>query len=482
MYNLYLCLASLFLLSCPLSAQLDDMDSNSTELDAYDRYQKVRSINALGQKMELKLRSNYTHKLDSFIYNHLGNRINKFEYRSNIKSDTQIVYGMEDYGWEPSGYWVTNYNAYGQAISGTTHILDGIDGENPVLDKPILLYNENTYDEDNRIIRIESGRYNSTESDISIREYLYDDRGRLSDLISTRFLPQLDTTLTLQHDYYTYDDKLDTLACIDVYKLFSWSSPNANWGFQNKTQFIYNDNAQLDSLVVLGMLDSVLVKSRLYTYQYNSEGKIESELYHARFEDDEWQSIKQTDYVYSEYGSLTELHNYRIKLDDLIIHEEEAWYNRYFEIYEHDASTTFSQILNFRLFDFIKRSGNSTPDMLLEPFHDRMILKRCTNDFSDLVLRKEVSSFYYSAYDLVDIDEPIIDLVTISPNPAVSAVTINATSLTIDEIRIYDINGQFISKSPYSRELDVSALKPGVYLLELIAGDKRFVERFSKVE
>ena len=462
-----------------MSAQLD-IDSLTIELEAYEMYQEVLAINTLGQKSELKNRSLFTHKIDSFIFNHLGNGLSKFEYLSDSKKDTLISYGWENDGWEASSYRVIRYNGFGQLLESTSHILDGIDGDNPVLDKPIVVYSENNYDQENRLIRSETGYFNSPESEISILTYLYDDKGRLSDLVSTRFLPQLDTTLKLQHDYYTYDDELDTLTCIDVYKLFNWSSSNANWRFGNKTQFIYNDNSQLDSLTSFGMLDSVLTKVFLCTFQYNLEGKIEREIDHFRFEDNEWQSIRKTEYVYSEYGSLLELNNYRVKFEDLIIHEEDKL-DLYVEIYEHNPNTTFEQISNFRVFDDIKRIGIS-PDLLLEPFNDKMILKRRTTDYGLSVIREEVSHFYYSEINTVNTNETSVDVVSISPNPATSAVFINSNSLVIDEIRIYDINGQFVSKSSYSRELDVSGLQPGVYFLEFISGGRRFVERLFKVK
>ena len=113
----------------------------------------------------------------------------------------------------------------------------------------------------------------------------------------------------------------------------------------------------------------------------------------------------------------------------------------------------------------------------------------CTYTFCD-------SSFYafkYGGGPMVHINvrgsqilgiNNIIEANTISvyPNPANSDITINAGAQKIDEVKIYDINGQTVidSRFPAQNKLNISALEDGIYFIEVRIKDASTRVKFVK--
>ncbi len=71
---------------------------------------------------------------------------------------------------------------------------------------------------------------------------------------------------------------------------------------------------------------------------------------------------------------------------------------------------------------------------------------------------------------------------TIFPNPVQQTVNITSgESLAGGTFRIYDITGrQVVTARAASNQINVSALKPGVYTLEFIKNDKKITRQFIK--
>ena len=72
--------------------------------------------------------------------------------------------------------------------------------------------------------------------------------------------------------------------------------------------------------------------------------------------------------------------------------------------------------------------------------------------------------------------------INISPNPAHNQLTISAEQLTIENIEICDITGKVCkSNIPVrQKQIDISNLENGVYLLKIKTTDGSFVKRFVK--
>lgn len=69
----------------------------------------------------------------------------------------------------------------------------------------------------------------------------------------------------------------------------------------------------------------------------------------------------------------------------------------------------------------------------------------------------------------------------IYPNPASNKLNIQLIGGEIDcDISIYNINGQaLLHSSTYKSEIDLTSLVSGVYLIEILIGDSKFIEKLT---
>lgn len=63
--------------------------------------------------------------------------------------------------------------------------------------------------------------------------------------------------------------------------------------------------------------------------------------------------------------------------------------------------------------------------------------------------------------------------VTVYPNPTTDALYLDLPQETIEEVMVYNMLGQRVLKPQTSQSIDVSMLKPGVYLLKLKDQEQR---------
>lgn len=84
-------------------------------------------------------------------------------------------------------------------------------------------------------------------------------------------------------------------------------------------------------------------------------------------------------------------------------------------------------------------------------------------------------------WNMVGVGEFISDYVSVYPNPTSEVVWVSDnTSFPVENYTIYDISGRKVLQSTFNtseKKIDVSNLETGVYLLELIAAEKRVVKR-----
>jgi Zn-dependent metalloprotease/chitodextrinase len=72
-------------------------------------------------------------------------------------------------------------------------------------------------------------------------------------------------------------------------------------------------------------------------------------------------------------------------------------------------------------------------------------------------------------------------VLTIYPNPAIGNVlNVELQNATATDYIIYNMIGQVISRGTYTNRVDVSLLESGMYIIQVNAGDEKFVERFIK--
>ncbi len=86
-----------------------------------------------------------------------------------------------------------------------------------------------------------------------------------------------------------------------------------------------------------------------------------------------------------------------------------------------------------------------------------------------------------SATDLSNL--PQDELVFVSPNPAQNVLSINAGELQIEEVTIYNVQGQIINhtKNPGVNKLDVSQLMSGTYIIEVKTLNASIKKRWVKL-
>ena len=77
----------------------------------------------------------------------------------------------------------------------------------------------------------------------------------------------------------------------------------------------------------------------------------------------------------------------------------------------------------------------------------------------------------------------IVDSAELSvyPNPVKgSQLNLVLKNAEATEITIYNMIGQVVSKQVFNTTIDVSNLKGGIYIVEVIAGEQRLSKRFIK--
>jgi len=67
------------------------------------------------------------------------------------------------------------------------------------------------------------------------------------------------------------------------------------------------------------------------------------------------------------------------------------------------------------------------------------------------------------------------------PNPAASTITIDIEPEKSKEINIYNqYNQRVLNTSTSTREIDISALSSGIYIVEILTNEKRFIQKIIK--
>jgi hypothetical protein len=81
------------------------------------------------------------------------------------------------------------------------------------------------------------------------------------------------------------------------------------------------------------------------------------------------------------------------------------------------------------------------------------------------------------------IENVLAESITVYPNPATTALFIDAGALPIAEISIFNITGRLVSliKAPQSKSLDISQLPAGAYLLEITSQGSAFRMQWIKM-
>lgn len=106
---------------------------------------------------------------------------------------------------------------------------------------------------------------------------------------------------------------------------------------------------------------------------------------------------------------------------------------------------------------------------------DQVHIRFWNSDINDWVLDRK-SYYYYSASSGV-FDRTINDEIFLFPNPTSGIINITGLSVPAN-IKIYDLQGQLLkSFLQVQNTIDISNLHPGIYIMNIISGDKRLVKK-----
>ena len=71
--------------------------------------------------------------------------------------------------------------------------------------------------------------------------------------------------------------------------------------------------------------------------------------------------------------------------------------------------------------------------------------------------------------------------IQIYPNPANTTLFIKVTGVVPEAMKLYNVSGQLIYEGGFAPEIDVSKLSPGVYFIEINAGEEVGRKMFVKM-
>ncbi|MFK7950243.1 MAG: M1 family aminopeptidase [Saprospiraceae bacterium] len=158
-------------------------------------------------------------------------------------------------------------------------------------------------------------------------------------------------------------------------------------------------------------------------------------------------------------------------------------------ISESETKLTIFQTQNNESVDFYElplpiriQNGNQTQDFVLEHTFDGQEFTINTN-FEPDTLMLDADLWILKGYDIVYQNQPLEDMVTISPNPAtdVARVKLKNSIETITYISLYNSVGQLLSqeaiKNLRNYPIDVTNLESGVYFVEVTTSIGKIVKR-----
>ncbi|MCT8339112.1 T9SS type A sorting domain-containing protein [Flavobacteriaceae bacterium TK19130] len=95
-----------------------------------------------------------------------------------------------------------------------------------------------------------------------------------------------------------------------------------------------------------------------------------------------------------------------------------------------------------------------------------------TNDNGDVAI--------YNSEPVLDVSKFENGSVTIYPNPAVDNIHIESSTAQVERIVVYSLSGQIVGSTEGNKEMDISGLSSGMYLVEVVSEGQRTVKKFVK--
>lgn len=111
-------------------------------------------------------------------------------------------------------------------------------------------------------------------------------------------------------------------------------------------------------------------------------------------------------------------------------------------------------------------------------FWGPLLLTSCE---SELIF--ETSNGYgliYRRFPPLSVNDPVKSYFNLFPNPASTSITISSETLKVDNLLIYNTQGELLQTVKGNNIIDVSSLSSGIYFVKVISEEKEHVQRFIK--
>ncbi len=81
----------------------------------------------------------------------------------------------------------------------------------------------------------------------------------------------------------------------------------------------------------------------------------------------------------------------------------------------------------------------------------------------------------------VKLEETNVDRINVSPNPATNKVTVSSNDLIIENLSLFNQQGQLLKEAYHTSEMDISNFSPGIYFLQIKIQDGVVTKKIIKI-
>ncbi len=322
---------------------------------------------------------------------------------------------------------------------------------------------ENTYNTENKITETYSSSWHDSANSLVLdekSERTYNSKGNL--ILTTGYSWEKDLNIWKLSYKYSYDYDLNENL---ILRLAPRLNEDTNeWENNLKTEYTYDSlgNELSDIIYKWNSTDNIWEISRQYEYTYNSEGyliqKNTSTIYQVTDNGIEYGN-QFDDYIYDSNGNLIEY-----KRSSKFPSDSTNTYSiRY--TYHYDLSYNLSDL-------FLPYSYLRTDELNNKPLE---YIRYYWDDTNNNWINKEKKIYYYSEENILSIKNTKPLKITLYPNPIINELKFNLTDYSkIITFELFDSQGRKIisKKINENKKLNLEHLNSGIYLYNLIIGDK----------
>jgi hypothetical protein len=259
---------------------------------------------------------------------------------------------------------------------------------------------------------------------------------------------------------YTYDSQGMLIQRIES----DWSANTSTWEEDSKSEYEYDLNNNLILQTDYDYWPGYWEKAWKYEFQYDIYNNLILELDHVWDNtNNQWNQWYKSEYTWDAQDNLS--------YDISYVWNETGgiWENLSKNEYQYDTSYSFSELIFPTIYEEFPWIFN------------KMITKQLHYVWYESISSWGLfytTSFYYSDYLPGYIEEPDPIHFQLYPNPAGEKIYITVEDLNIDEVRVYSLAGQIVMQvSPHGEFIDISALTPGMYIVEVVIDGKKVREK-----